>query len=84
MASHPDPVEEHIRRMELRIEQQFASIERLRQSGLDTASAIHRLALLRRALAEMSIQFGQLSPTQLDAKRPNGIALTDLSGSGKA
>jgi uncharacterized membrane protein YccC len=52
----------HIRRMELRIEQQTHSIERLRQSGEDTSAAVQRLKLLRHALDEMRIQLGQLSP----------------------
>lgn len=57
--------------MELRIEQQVESIERLKQSGQDTADAERRLSLLQRALGEMRVQLGQLSPTELDNKRPD-------------
>ena len=56
--------------MELRIEQQIKTIERLKQSGQDIAEATKRLALLQHALAEMRIQLGQLSPTEQDDKRP--------------
>ena len=63
MAPDTNPALAHIRIMESRIEQQVAAIERLKQSGQDTAPAVHRLELLRRALEEMRIQLGQLSPT---------------------
>jgi uncharacterized membrane protein YccC len=56
--------------MELRIEQQLESIERLKQSGADVSEAVRRLSLLQRALEEMRIQLGQLSPTAQDNKRP--------------
>jgi hypothetical protein len=62
----------HIQMMELRIQQQLESIERQKQAGEDTADSERRLALLRRALDEMRIQLGQLSPTQQDRKRPSG------------
>jgi hypothetical protein len=70
MYSDANPALMHIRRMELRIEQQTLSIERLRQVRQDTSAAIRRLTLLRHALDEMRIQLGQLSPTDLDEKRP--------------
>jgi hypothetical protein len=70
MSYNADPALAHIRRMELRIEQQSLSIERLRQFRQDTSEAIQRLKLLRYALDEMRIQLGQLSPTALDEKRP--------------
>jgi hypothetical protein len=49
MSSDANPALVHIRRMELRIEQQALSIERLRQFGEDTSAAIRRLSLLRHA-----------------------------------
>ena len=64
MASDISPALEHIRTMETRIEQQVAAIERLKQSGQDTAQAVQRLDLLQRALQEMRIQLGQLSPAE--------------------
>jgi hypothetical protein len=70
MSSEGNPVLVHIRRMESRIQQQTLSIESLRQFGEDTSAAIRRLKLLRHALDEMRIQLGQLSPTNLDEKRP--------------
>ena len=70
MSPDADPALVHIRRMELRIEQQTHSIERLQQFGEDTSAALQRLRLLRHALDEMRIQLGQLSPTNLDEKRP--------------
>ena len=69
--------------MESRIEQQAASIERARLLGQDTSDAKRRLKLLCRALDEMRIQLGSLSPTELDAKRPKEAALTAHSGSEK-
>ena len=57
--------------MELRIEQQVETIERLKQSGEDTSEAVRRLSLLQHALNEMRIQLGQLSPTERDNKRPD-------------
>jgi hypothetical protein len=71
MTSGQNPASSHIRMMELRIEQQVESIERLKQSGQDTADAERRLSLLQRALGEMRVQLGQLSPTELDNKRPD-------------
>ena len=70
MSSDANPALVHIRRMELRIEQQTLSIERLKQVGEDTSPALQRLRLLRHALDEMRIQLGQLSPTNLDDRRP--------------
>ena len=70
MSSDANPALVHIRRMELRIEQQTLSIESLRHVGEDTSAAIRRLNLLRHALDEMRIQLAQLSPTNLDEKRP--------------
>lgn len=75
MSSDADPALVHIRRMELRIEQQTHSIERLQQFGEDAPAALQRLKLLRHALAEMRIQLGQLSPTNLDEKQPGIEAL---------
>jgi hypothetical protein len=71
MTSGQSPASTHIRMMELRIEQQVESIERLKQSGEDTADAERRLSLLQRALIEMRVQLGQLSPTEQDNKRPD-------------
>lgn len=70
MSSDANPALVHVRRMELRIEQQTHSIERLQRFGEDTSAALHRLELLRHALDEMRIQLGQLSPTNLDQRRP--------------
>ena len=75
MSPDANPALVHIRRMELRIEQQSLSIERLRQFGQDTSDGVRRLKLLRHALDEMRIQLGQLSPTDLDEKRPTAEAL---------
>lgn len=71
MTSDQSPAGTHLRMMELRIEQQVESIERLKQSGQDTSEAERRLALLQHALGEMRIQLGQLSSTELDSKRPD-------------
>jgi hypothetical protein len=71
MASKETPASSHLRMMELRIEQQIQTIERLRQAGQDTADADRRLALLQHALNEMRIQLGQLSPNERDGKRPD-------------
>ena len=70
MTSDQSPAGTHLRMMELRIEQQVESIERLKQSGEDVSEAVRRLFLLHRALDEMRIQLGQLSPTNLDDRRP--------------
>ena len=70
MTSDQSPAGTHIRIMELRIEQQVESIERLKQSSEDVSEAVRRLFLLQRALDEMRIQLGQLSPTEMDNKRP--------------
>ena len=80
MLSDANPALVHIRRMELRIEQQTHSIERLRQFGEDTSAALQRLKLLRHALDEMRVQLGQLSPTSLDERRPMVIALQHKLG----
>jgi hypothetical protein len=69
MSSDANPALVHVRRMELRIEQQAQSIERLQQVGEDTSAAVQRMKLLRHALDEMRIQLGQLSPTDLDERR---------------
>ncbi|NJO34413.1 MAG: hypothetical protein HC869_16090 [Rhodospirillales bacterium] len=71
MTSDQSPAGSHLRMMELRIEQQVESIERLKQSGQDTTEAVRRLSLLQHALGEMRVQLGQLSPTELDSKRPD-------------
>ena len=75
MSSDTNPALVHIQRMELRIEQQSLSIERLKQGGEDPAAALQRLKLLRHALEEMRIQLGQLSPTNLDDRRPAADAI---------
>ena len=62
MSSDANPALVHIRRMELRIEQQTLSIESLRQVGEDTSAAIRRLNLLRYALDEMRIQLANSRP----------------------
>ena len=77
MASDQSPASDHLRMMELRIEQQVELIERQKQAGEDTSDAVRRLTLLRRALDEMRIQLGQLSPTERDQKRP-GIDKSSL------
>jgi hypothetical protein len=69
MTSDQSPAGTHLQMMELRIEQQVETIERLKQSGQDTTDAVRRLSLLQRALNEMRIQLGQLSPTERDNKR---------------
>ena len=71
MSSDQNPAGTHIRMMELRIAEQTQLIERLRQSGQDTAEAVRRLALLQHAITEMRIQLGQLSPTPRDRKKPD-------------
>ena len=70
MTSDLKPAFEHVRLMEVRIANQTAAIERLRQSGQDFSEAARRLALLERVLEEMRIQLGQLSPSEMDRKRP--------------
>ena len=75
MSSDINPALVHIRRMELRIEQQNLSIERLKQFGEDPSAALQRLELLRHALDEMRIQLGQLAPTRFDDKRPAADAI---------
>lgn len=70
MTSEQTPASSHISMMELRIQQQIEAIERQKQAGEDTSDAVRRLGLLRRALDEMRIQLGQLSPTERDNKRP--------------
>ncbi len=70
MSPSQSPAGNHIQMMELRIQRQVESIERQKQAGEDTADSERRLALLRRALDEMRIQLGQLSPTERDQKRP--------------
>jgi hypothetical protein len=71
MTSDQSPAGSHLRMMELRIEQQVETIERLKQSGQDTSEADRRLSLLQHALNEMRIQLGQLSPTERDNKKPD-------------
>lgn len=70
----------HVRVMEARIEKQKALVQQLEATGGDPAEQIRRLDLLVRALEEMRIQLGNLSPTELDAKRSDtAIALRMLS-----
>jgi hypothetical protein len=61
---------DHIRRMEVRIEKQKLSLERLRIERRDAADAQRRLALLHAALAEMRTQLEQLTPTQEQVAAP--------------
>jgi hypothetical protein len=70
MGTPADPAFAHLRMMEIRIEQQVSSIQRLRQSGEETSAAERRLDLLRHAFDEMRIQLGQLALTELDEQRP--------------
>jgi hypothetical protein len=65
--------------MESRIETQTAEVERLKGLGLDVTDGERRLALLRRALQEVRIQLGHLSPTDLDARRDIDAAMKVLS-----
>jgi hypothetical protein len=78
MASEQNPASSHLRMMELRIERQLETIERQKQAGEETTEAVARLKLLQRALDEMRIQLGQLSPTERDKTRssvpPNLLA----------
>lgn len=74
------PAGNHLRMMELRIEQQVEAIDRLKQSGQDTTEAVRRLALLQHALNEMRIQLGQLSPTEQDSKRPDTTRSAPVRG----
>jgi hypothetical protein len=69
MASEQNPASSHLRMMELRIERQLETIERQKQAGEETTEAVARLKLLQRALDEMRIQLGQLSPTERDKTR---------------
>lgn len=69
MASDKNPAGSHLQTMELRIERQREIIARQEQAGEDTAEAVSRLKLLQRALDEMRIQLGQLSPTDRDKMR---------------
>jgi hypothetical protein len=81
MPNKLSPVRDHIRLMETRIEQQAAEVNRLRQLGQDTTAGERRLFLLHRALEEMRIQLGHLSPTDLDARRADvDAAMRVLSG----
>ena len=80
MTSDQSPASTHIRMMELRIEQQVETIERLKQSGEDTTEAVRRLSLLQHALNEMRIQLGQLSPTERDNKRPDSTRSAPVRG----
>lgn len=60
---------EHIRIMELRIEQQTELIVKLKDLGQDTGEAAHKLVVLRKAMEEMRIQLGMLAPTPMDIRR---------------
>jgi hypothetical protein len=85
MAPKLPPALEHIRLMEARIEQQTATIEELQGSGQDTSIALNRLHLLQRALVEIRIHLGSLSPTEQDAKRSAILpALRVLTKNGKS
>jgi hypothetical protein len=85
MAPKLPPGLEHIRVMEARVEQQTAMIDELRRSGQDTSTALNRLNLLQRALAEIRIHLGSLSLTEMDAKRSAiAAALRVLTKSGKS
>lgn len=67
-----------------RIEKQIAEVERLKALGLDATDGERRLALLRRALEEVRIQLGHLSPTEMDARRAIDAAMKVLSGTRKS
>jgi len=70
--------------MEARIEQQTADIDRLKLLGQDATAGERRLFLLHHALAEMRVQLGHLSPTNLDANRADiDAAMRFLSGGQK-
>jgi hypothetical protein len=71
---------EHIRRMEKRIEDQLNKIERLRQTGGDSAEERKRLTLLQHALEEMRAQLDSLSPTRLDRTRPGAKTTSQKRG----
>jgi hypothetical protein len=55
---------EHLRLMEVRIEQQTDLIARLKESGEDTREAAKKLILLRRTFDEMRVQMAQLLPAE--------------------
>ena len=84
MTKKISPAQDHIRLMEARIEKQTAEVERLKGLGLDAIDGERRLALLRRALDEIRIQLGHLSPTDLDARRAIDAAMKVLSGTRKS
>ena len=52
---------DHLRRMELRIEQQNERIVKLKGDGVNTIEAVKRLIILRKALNVMRTQLGALS-----------------------
>jgi len=73
------PAIDMVHRMETRIEQQNAEIERLKQANQDISDPTRRLWLLQAALVEMRLHLGQLSPTIMDRKRPDvGVPQTIL------
>jgi hypothetical protein len=80
MTKKVSPARDHIRLIEARIEQQIVENERLKSLGQDATAGERRLFLLHRALEEMRVQLGSLSPTDLDSRRADiAIALKMLS-----
>jgi hypothetical protein len=72
MNARRNPVTDHLREMDRRIQEQQGEIDRLGKAGQDTARAEQRLSLLRRAMNEMRHQLSPLSPTRMDSSRPAG------------
>jgi hypothetical protein len=68
------PANEHLRQMAARIDKQAKEIQQLGTAGQDITAATQRLSLMQRAMDEMRLQLGQLSPTIRDTKRPGGTA----------
>ncbi len=62
---------EHMQLMAKRIDKQAAEIEQLRVTGQDTKAATQKLSLMKRAMDELRLQLGPLSPTVSDTKRPS-------------
>jgi hypothetical protein len=62
MNSIAEAARAHMRKMEVRIEEQTALIARLKANGRDAAEPTRTLALLRKALEDMRFQLGRLMP----------------------
>ena len=69
MAPKVSPDHQHILHMEARIQQQKELIADLHAQGKDASAAITRLSLLTRALTELQLQLGVLTPSNHDIKR---------------